>query len=133
MSDIDVRDFLAGYGGDKHPGFKFDKIGDTCKGTIVERPRVVDVKDPQGRESRKLVIAVQDDDGNVWALWVKAGAMAGAIAEALKQAGVDGLAEGGTIAMQFSGERDTGKPSKLKQFRAKYQPPASTVGVGDLF
>lgn len=140
MSTIDkeVEDFLddaAPYDGEKHPGFKFSAIGDTLKGKIVERPRVlqVDKMGAPGTKVTKMVVAVTDDAGATWALWVEARKpMAQAIKEACDKAEVKGLAEGGTIAIRFTEEKDTGKGNPLKIFSAAYQPPVQTTDVDSL-
>lgn len=132
----DVANFLddnTPFDGEKHPGFKFSNIGDTIKGLIVERPRVVDVDKigAPGVKEKKLVVAVRDDNGNTWALWAK-GNMAAAIKDACTKANVAGIAEGGTIAVRFQDEKDTGKGNPLKVFTAAYQAPVQTTSVDDL-
>lgn len=129
----DVSDFLASSAGDLHPGFKFESVGDTIKGTICEPPRVVETNNlSSGQPEKKLVLAVQTESGDIWSVWVRRGFMAKAVNEAIEAAGATGLAEGGTIAVKFAEERDTGKPSKAKVFVAKYTPPpAPTVSVDD--
>lgn len=136
--DRDVQDFLddsAPFDGEKHPGFKFSAIGDTLKGVIVERPRVLDVDKmgSPGVKLRKMVVAVRDDAGDTWALWVEARKpMAAAIKEACDKSQVTGLAEGGTLAVRFTEEKDTGKGNPLKIYSAAYQPPVATTSVDDL-
>lgn len=136
--DREVQDFLDDskpYDGEKHPGFKFSSIGDTLKGVIVERPRVLDVDKmgSPGVKIRKMVVAIRDDAGDTWALWVEARKpMATAIKEACDKSQVAGLAEGGTLAVRFTEEKDTGKGNPLKMFSAAYQPPVETTSVDDL-
>lgn len=134
MTNTDVNDFLQSSAGDLHPGFKFANVGDTIKGVICEEPKVVETPNlNDGKPEKKLVVAVQTEDGETWSVWVRRGFMARAINDAIEVAGVAGLAEGGTIAIKYSEDRDTGKPSKAKIFVAKYTPPApSTVSVDDL-
>lgn len=128
------REFLNSYGGDSHPAFKFTNVGDTINGTIAEKPRVVDTKNMNTQApEKKLVIPVQTEDG-IFSVWVKAGFAANAVKEALKEAGADGLLEGGTFAMKLVELRDTGKPQPAKVFKAKYTPPApSGVNVDEIF
>ena len=131
----EVTDFLASSAGSKHPGFKFENIGDTIKGVVSEQPRVLDVSvlGKPGETERKMVVAVTDEGGDTWALWVKRSQMAQAINDAIEAAGSSGLEVGGRLAVKFSEERDTGKPSKMKVFTAQYQPPTpAPVGVADL-
>ncbi len=137
-TDREVEDFLddsAPFDGEKHPGFKFSTIGDTLKGVIVERPRVLDVDKmgSPGTKIRKMVVAVRDDGGATWALWVEARKpMAAAIKEACEKVSVRGLAEGGTLAVRFTEEKDTGKGNPLKIYSAAYQPPVAETSVDDL-
>jgi hypothetical protein len=130
----EVSDFLKSSSGDLHPGFKFENVGDTIRGTICEEPRVVETPNlSDGKPEKKLVVAVQTDAGETWSVWIRRGFMARAINDAIEAAGTTGLAEGGQIAVKYSEDRDTGKPSKAKIFVAKYTPPApSTVSVNDL-
>lgn len=132
-----ATDFLNNYGGERHPAFKFENVGDTIKGTIAETPRVVDTKNMNnGQDEKKLVITVTAEDGETYAVWVKAGFAANAVKEALREANAekDGLQEGGQFAMRLDELRNTGKPQPAKVFKAKYTPPAPKgVGVDDLF
>jgi hypothetical protein len=131
MTDREFLDTYAG-NGERYPAFKFENVGDVIKGVLPERPRVVNVTN-DGKEEKRLVVAVTKDDGETMSVWVKPGFSAQAIAEALKEAKVDGLAEGGTFAMQLVELKNVGKPSPAKVFKAKYVPPApSGVGVDDL-
>jgi hypothetical protein len=126
----DVADFLASSTGSRHTPFKFSAIGDTLKGVIAEPPVVIDMpKIDGGGTERKLVIAVTQDDGNTFALFVKRGFMAQAIHEATVEAGVAGLAVGGQLAVRYSEDRDTGKPSKAKIFAAQYKPANAVTSV----
>ncbi len=135
MTDTDVSDFLRSSAGDLHPAFKFSAVGDTVKGVICEPPKVVETPNlNNGNLEKKLVLAVKGEDGNTWAVWVRKGFLARAVNDAIEAAGATGIAEGGTIAIKYSEDRDTGKPQPAKVFLAKYTPPApSTVSVNDVF
>lgn len=126
----DIGNFLKRSAGDRHPAFKFENVGDTLVGTISEEPRIVSTPNMNNNTPEdKLVIAITNDAGQTFALWVKSGFMARAIWDACEKAGVDGVAEGGKLAVRFSDTRDTGKPQPAKVFEAEYQPPAPpTVG-----
>jgi hypothetical protein len=137
MSTTDVNDFLNATGGDKHPGFKFSKIGDTCKGVIAEQPRVIEVPSlsKPGQTEKKLVIAIRTGEGDdsIFSVWAK-GQMASAIKQAIVAANAPGLQVGGTLAVQYSEDRDTGKVQPLKVYRAQYKaPPAEPVKLDDFF
>lgn len=133
-TNTEVSEFLRSSSGDLHPGFKFANIGDTIKGQIVEAPKVVETPNlKDGTPEKKLVLAVQTEEGETWSVWVRRGFMARAVNDAIAEAGAAGVAEGGTIAIRYSEDRDTGKPQPAKVFVAKYQPPApSAVSVDDL-
>lgn len=128
MSTTEVNQFLGESSGEKHPAFKFAEIGDTIKGVIAEQPKVVDV-DNIGKPgtTKKLVIALTDDQGETWSVWVRAGFMASAIQDAIKAVGAPGLEVGGRLAVRFSEKRDTGKPSPAHIFVAQYQAPAAAA------
>jgi hypothetical protein len=57
--------------------------------------------------------------------------MAQAIREAVKAAGTSEMAEGGELAIAYTGERDTGKGNPMKLYQAKYKPPAGAINVED--
>lgn len=135
MSDIST--FLNDSDFEKHEPFKFIEVGDTIAGVIAEPPRIVpvdDLNDP-GQKVDKLVIAITDQSGVTWAVWVGRGRMAKAIAEAVKKAGVTDIAEGGTLAIKHTalGERSKPQFSPPKLYAAKYEPPAKGVAVDDIF
>lgn len=133
-TNTEVNEFLKSSSGDLHPGFKFAAIGDTIKGRICEAPKVVETPNLNtGNPEKKLVLAVETEEGETWSVWIRRGFLARAVNEAIEAAGATGLAEGGTIAIRYSEDRDTGKPQPAKVFVAKYQPPAaSAVSVDDL-
>lgn len=130
----EVTDFLNQSSGELHDGFKFANIGDTCKGTISELPKVVEFTSKfTNQQERQLVIPVTDDTGATHAVWVKAGFAASAVQDALTEANAPGLEVGGKFAMQLVELRDTGKGNPAKVYKAQYQPPAApAVGVDSL-
>lgn len=129
-------------GGSGNPGVAFDEIGAKVKGTIVGEPRQVDTE-----YGERLVIELvaaegctatkgPDRDpiakGDETTLWVKPGAMARALKEALVEAGAPGLEEGATLALAYTadGEKKPGKnPPKL--YKAAYERPKTAVAIGD--
>lgn len=129
-------------GGSGNPGVAFDDIGAKIKGTIVGEPRQVDTQ-----YGERLVIELIAADGSTATagehrtpiaagdevtLWVKPGAMARAIKDALVKANAPGLEDGATLAVAYSadGERKPGKnPPKL--YVAAYERPKAAVAVGD--
>jgi hypothetical protein len=128
--------------GEDRPAVYFQDIGDKIIGTIIGTPRQVDTKYGQ-----RLIIELRAVDGSTAtkgnfgqdgaisagdevALWVKPGAMASAIREAL--ADVKGISEGDTLAVAYSEAVDTGKPSPLKKYQARYTPAKPAVTVESL-
>ncbi|HEX2578635.1 MAG TPA: hypothetical protein VHK88_19990 [Aquihabitans sp.] len=133
------EDFLAENSKEfeSNPPFKFSAPGDAIVGVIVSEPRVVEVDDLNGNgKVNKLVLDVKSNaDGETYALWVNKGAMARAVAKACREAGVAGIAEGGTIALQHTSVAAPSRPgfNGAKQYAAKYQAPTPTVDVGAVF
>lgn len=132
MSEAD--EFLKANSGSKYPAWKFQTVGDTAKGTIIEEPKVVERPNlNDGHLEKQLIINLDPGDGNIQTLWVRAGLMAAAIQEAVAEAGAEGVQEGGRLAVQFSGTRPSKYPQPAKEFTAQYQAPQpSAVAVGDL-
>lgn len=129
-------------GGSGNPGVAFDDIGAKVKGTIAAEPRQVDTQ-----YGERLVIELIAADGctatagenrapitagDEITLWVKPGAMARAIKEAIDNADAKGLEEGATIAVQYTGDGEK-KPGKNppKLYKAAYERPKAAVPVGD--
>jgi hypothetical protein len=142
----DVNDILMGGGG--APTAKFPTIGITYKGTIVESAvsQQTDIDGNlkvwnDGNPMMQAVITIQtderdpaiDDDDGKRRLFVK-GQMQHAIREAVKAAGCKGIAHGGTLAVQYSGNGTPSKPglSAPKQYTAAYKPPEPTADANAL-
>lgn len=142
-----------GGGGDKLPAFAFKRIGDKVRGTIL-RSNTVEVNTPNGTRT-KLVIeveverakggrAVMDPDnpelligvedfaqGEHVAVWLPAGFGIGAVADAVKAAGESQLADGGTITIELSARKDTGKAKPANVYAAEYVPPVNGTSMDD--
>jgi hypothetical protein len=132
----------ANSSGNRTPGVSFKTVGDKIVGKVISTPRTVETEFGQ-----RLVIELEasgDTDasssegaitgGELVSLWVKPGAMATALRTALTEAKVDGIAEGDTLAFQYTGDGEASKPgwNPPKQYRAKVQPARPAVGVDDL-
>lgn len=112
--------------------FKFNTVGDTLKGTITQ------IKDPHERENQfndrmetVMAITVETEDGEEWSVWPRLqpySSMGGAIADATEDHG-HRLEVGGTLAVQFQSEMDTGKGNPAKIYVAQYEPPAKGASV----
>jgi hypothetical protein len=131
-------------GGDDGPGLYFGKVGQKVIGVITATPRqvntqygdrlVIALKVSEGSDALKGALGADGavSTGEDVALWVKPGQMASALREALQTAGVKGLAEGDTLAVQFVEEQNTGKPSPLKVYRAQYIAAKTAVAVDSI-
>lgn len=145
------NDFLLGSGG---KSAAFDIVGDSVTGTITSDPEVRQQTDIQngtpltwdnGDPKHQLIVALQtaeradNDDDGIRNLYVKGSKKAGtrslhdAVATAVRAAGVDGLAKGGTLTVTFVGEEPSQtrgfNPRKL--YEAKYVPPAPGAASSD--
>lgn len=131
-------------GGSGNPGVHFAKVGDKVVGEITQTPKTVDTQ-----FGERLVIELRAADGctagkgkkgadgiiaagDEVTLWLKPGAMAAAVRDAVKEAGANGLAAGDTIAVAFSDTRDTGKAEPVKLYVARHSPARATVSVDSL-
>ncbi len=127
--------------------FKFEQIGDTCKGKVVraEKRQQTDPDGtpktfPSGDQMMHLVITVELDDGTQTAVYAKGGkydvaegkgtAMLPAIQEAVK--GQDFRA-GGLLAVQYSGNGKKTNPafSAPKLYTVQYKAPAINLADGE--
>ncbi|WP_192809767.1 hypothetical protein [Actinomadura rudentiformis] len=124
---------------------KFPAVGTTVTGTITTEPEVRQQTDIQtgtpktwgdGSPRMQLVVIlatserdpeIPDDDGER-AVYIKAN-MQKAVRDAVRKAGANGLAVGGTLSITYSGDgqaKGAGfNPPKL--FTAAYQPPANAA------
>lgn len=146
----DTTDWLAGNaGGSGHPSMKFKDVGDHVVGRIEGLPRVVTSTNLDGDEEESLVIdlAVTKASGVVGmgagqeadageqeyvTVWVKKGAMARALRDAVLAAGADGLEDGGTLALKHHelGEQKKAGWNRPKLYQAEYKPATPSVAVG---
>jgi hypothetical protein len=155
MTD-DVNDFLFG-GGAK--SFPWDKIGDICRGTVIEakmrQQTAIDTNEPltwaDGRPRMQLVIRLQtdlhdnDDDDGQRTIYAKGGnydvdegegvSMKDAIADAMKLVDAKKIEPGDELAVGF-----TGKGKAKRGFNAPHLYAANfkkgkqgTVSAKDLF
>ena len=135
MTDEAMK-WLKDNSGSNYPAFTWPTVGTTVKGKIISTPKPVNTTDMNtGAATTTLVIEMETEDGNVGTLWVKPGSMTSALLKAVTEAGVDGLAEGGTLAVAYvsDGEQKKAGFNKPKIYEAAYAPPApATVQVSNL-
>ncbi len=141
--------------GPRQPIAKFDRIGDSVTGTLLDAevapvtsPTGETQVDKNGNPKQQIIYTLQtderdseieDDDGKrrVFAKW----AVQRAISTCLAEAGLAkvGLQEGGTLTITFSGTQKASQRgySDIKLYEAKYVAPpartlASSVGSEDV-
>jgi hypothetical protein len=136
MTAIDVNDFLAS-SGSSAPALKFDTLGDTYEGVILDS-EVRDVTDfktgdvqtyADGRPKKQLHITL-DIEGEERSLWAK-GQMLAALREAL--AGSK-LVNGGTLKIQYASDKPNEKPglNAQKIYKVRYTQPAAGTELPEL-
>lgn len=109
-------DELAAPSGDT---FKFDEIGDTIEGVVTY---VGDWQEQDTKFGRITSARIGLDTGNgeIAYIWPRKGsAMAGAIAQALRDANLNELIQGQTLKLRFDSTKDTGKGNPMKVFKAR--------------
>jgi hypothetical protein len=130
----DVQSFLDSSSGSRYPAFKWGQVGLVLSGRIIEPPRIVNRPNlNSGDPEDNLVIAVETAEGHQFSLWVRRGFLAQAISDAVHESGASGLAEGGTLHVKHTEDRDTGRPQPARVFNAKYEAPTSSVNPDDIF
>lgn len=146
----DAMDFLnASAGGSGYPSMKFKNVGDKVVGRIEGLPRTVEATNLDGEPETSLVIdlAVTDAVGvcgtaadeqdaagqSHVTVWVKRGAMARAVRDAITAAGASGLEDGGTFALIHTelGEQKKAGWNRPKLYRAEYKSPVAAVSVDE--
>lgn len=105
--------------------FKFEKLGDTVKGVLSYVPSAPDhrVNKFNGKEEQVIRLVLTTDDGDKAIYPVVGSAMARAIGDSVRAAGQSKLEVGATLVLQFSEEKDTGKPKPVKLYKARYEAP----------
>jgi hypothetical protein len=148
----DATDFLLG--GEKIRSAKFERAGDTIKGTIVDAQvrQQTDISTGEmltwddGKPKNQLVITLQTDlrepagqgedpDDGRRRLYVKGStkseskSMTVAVRDALRAAKAQRLEVGATLAVRYTGDgvATTRGFTPPKQYAAKYEPPAAGV------
>lgn len=122
------------FGGSSYPALSFKTMGDGYKGTLIDNPRPIERPNlTDGSLEWQLPINLEVDGENR-TLWVRAGTrLSSEIRKAYTDAGVPGLAKGGTLTVAWI---DTAAPknpahSPAKVYRAKYVPPAEVITEGE--
>ncbi len=139
-------------GSDTALAFKFENIGDTCKGKVVSAKRQ-QAKDIETGEPRffknsgdpimQLIVTIELDDGTQTAVYANGGnyetveGKGQSMLEALKAAvGEQEFRTGGLLAVQYSGNGKKTNPafSAPKLYTVQYKAPAINLAADeDLF
>lgn len=124
---------LDDFGNDGYPPIDWKEvgIGGIVAGTLISIPSSSVHSDKTGKDAFALGIETSDGPRTLWV--GKPSNLGGAIKKAVTEAGANFLQEGATLAVKFDSEEDTGKPQKLRVFKAKYEAPAAAANVDDIF
>jgi hypothetical protein len=133
-------------GGSSSPGVSLANIGDTIVGSVANPPRKVDTEFGErlvieltaadGTTAKKGTRGAEGliEPGEVVSLWIKPGAMASALRDAVKTAGATGINLGDSIAMAYTADGVASKPgwNPPKQYSAKVVPARASISLDDL-
>ena len=132
--------FIKAGSGSKYPAVKFEKIGDQVVGTIIEEPKLKNIKTKFDIEEVPTLLITLDtvgngNEGDFRTLFVRDSTfLLSAIGDACGEANVKGVAAGGRLAIKHHDVKDTGKGNPAKLYEAKYVPPApATTSLDDIF
>lgn len=118
---------LSGYA-KQGEAFKWTTIGDTLKGEVT---KVGEIQERTNKFTEKpetvlpFTVTNADGDHGVYARLEPYSSLGGAVVDAVNETGGGQLKVGGTIAIQYQSDLDTGKPQPARIFVAQYKPPAA--------
>lgn len=115
-----------------YPALKFSTPGDRHWGTIqnVRDVQATDFKTkqplryPDGQPVLQTILTVEDKDGELKRIFVRAGAMRTACAQAVIAAGASDVEPGGLIEIVYIGDEPASNGGTRKAFKARYKVPA---------
>ncbi len=123
---------LSGYA-KQGEAYKWETIGDTLKGEITRVGEIDTDRPNYARDGVETVLpfTVTNADGahGVYARLRPYHSLGGAIVDAVNETGGGQLKEGGTIAIRYDSDLDTGKGQPAKIYVAQYRPPAATADL----
>ncbi len=110
---------------------RFDSVGDTVAGTVVDVELVEDKFNP-GREVLKLKLS---KGGVITDLYVRSAGQKEAVGEAVTAAGTSALDAGGELSISYVGDKALSGGRSMKVYRATYAVPApiGDAELGDVF
>jgi hypothetical protein len=143
-----IWDALSTPDGDDAPVFRFTNAGDKIRGTIIDDPTVLPLRE-FGTDKPKLdrngtpvmqvllVLATEQLDGDEhdgrWRVFIDKALLKRAVAEAIKKAGSDGLGVGDEISISFDGLKEMPSGRSAKSFTVSFSPVGDPwAGAGEL-
>lgn len=118
---------LSGYA-KQGEAFKWATVGDTLKGEVT---KVGEIQERTNKFTDKpetilpFTVTNADGDHGVYARLEPYSSLGGAVVDAVNATGNGKLKVGGTIAIQYQSDLDTGKPQPARIFVAQYKPPTA--------
>lgn len=116
---VDVSAFFDPSRGD---AAKFEEIGDSVSGTIVDA-EMIDDQNNVGRQV--LVVKISDViTGAVKSLYVRAPGMKDAVGAAVVEQEATAIEPGGHLTVTYTGDKPLRTGKAMKLYSAEYKPPA---------
>lgn len=118
---------LSGYA-KQGEAFKWETIGDTLKGEVTKVGEIQERINKFTEKPEKVLpftVTNADGDHGVYARLEPYSSLGGAVVDAVNADGGGKLLTGGTIAIQYQKDLDTGKPQPARIFVAQYKAPAA--------
>ncbi len=117
MSSISLDAF---FDPNKGEAAKFDNLGDTVAGIILDVEMVADQFNA-GAQVLRIKIAL--DDGTPKDLYVRSGGMRDAIGAAVMKAGGSAIDVGAELSITYSGDKALRNGKSMKTYSGAYAPP----------
>ena len=117
MSSISLDAF---FDPNKGEAAKFDNVGDTVAGIILD---VEMVADQFNVGAQVLRVKIGLDDGTPKDLYVRSGGMKDAVGEAVVKAGCSAIDVGAELSITHTGEKALRNGKSMKTYSAAYAPP----------
>lgn len=124
---MSLRDEMKKDVGESLPGIRWETMGEWVVGTLLDVPERIEF-DQDGKTKKCWIVNIDVADVGPSCLWLDKPALLSAVLEA----NPGEFTVGDTLAVRWSGEKDTGKPSKQKLFEAKYKPAPKSVSSSDM-
>jgi len=117
---MDITELASG-----GPAIDLDEVGQTIEGTLLAIREWRDITGNFGTVSKAPFDLMVD--GEERTLWVKKNSrLATVLGAAFKEAGLTKITTGGVLKVRRVQDVPTGKGNPMKDYQAKYTPPAGT-------